>query len=351
LNYRRILIAVILLLLLFIIVKYAFPLFMPFIFGLIVAGLIEPEVRWLETHFGWPRRYAALTILALVIVAFLVLIFIIFNSLYREVNDLIRDLPKITKWSAAFTDKFNYFQRLFPKTVLQAITAFIHEITSLIPRLSSAIINKVSFLPTLIGNLIIAFISSYFFARDKGYWLSLLRNILPESWMTGLRQVGNSLYKGIICFVRLESFMMIISFVITGLVLSLLKCQRAWLIGLFVGMMEPMPMIGPGAVLLPWAGWLLVTGQWQLAVFILGLACLLIFLRQWMELRLLGEDLGVHPLFTLVGMYLGLKFFGVIGLIIAPLGLSVLSSFKFLLDKNGTSILDRRFNRYNKVTS
>ncbi|HEX2952954.1 MAG TPA: AI-2E family transporter [Bacillota bacterium] len=344
-NYRRILIAVLLLALLFIVIKYIFPLFAPFIIGLIIAGMIDPGVQWVESHWAWSRRYATLAVLVALIIAILVLILIIVGGVYREVDGLIKDLPKISKWGYLFVDRLNAlfadFQRTIPKELLQGITKLTGNISSFVTQLSFGLINMVKALPDLIGNLIITTMSAYFFARDKEYWLRLLNRSLPTSWIPGLREVGIGLYNGMLRFVRLELSMMVITFFITGVFLTFLGFERAWLIGLMVGILEPIPMIGPGAVLLPWAGWSMVTGEWRIVICLLTLACLLMVARQWLELRLLGGKDGIHPFFTLIALYLGIKLFGIIGLIIAPLGLSILRPLTMLFSKKWNFQLER----------
>jgi sporulation integral membrane protein YtvI len=331
--------------LLFIVVKYVFPLFAPFIIGLIIAGMIDPGVQWVESHWAWPRRFATLAVMFALIIAILVLILMIVGGVYREVDGLIKDLPKITKWGYLFVDRLNSlftdFQRTLPKELLQGITELTESILSSVTQLSFGLINMVKTLPDLVGNLIITTMSAYFFARDKEYWLRLLHRSLPTSWVPGFREVGIGLYNGMLRFVRLESSMMAISFFVSGVFLTFLGFERAWLIGLMVGILEPIPMIGPGAVLLPWAGWSMVTGEWRIAIILLSLACLLMVARQWLELRLLGGVNGIHPLFTLIGLYLGIKLFGIIGLIIAPLGLSVLRPLTMLFSNKWNFRLER----------
>ena len=91
---------------------------------------------------------------------------------------------------------------------------------------------------------------------------------------------------------------------------------------------------GSGTVMIPWAGFLAFTGDMKLAIGIFVLWCIMSIVRQLIEPRIVSGQIGIHPIFTLIAMYTGFKFIGVIGLIIGPIVLIILNNiFSTLIDK------------------
>ena len=104
--------------------------------------------------------------------------------------------------------------------------------------------------------------------------------------------------------------------VLTGL--TLLRVRYAFLLSAVLAAVDILPVIGVGAVLLPWGVISIALGDTRLGVGLLLLFGAVEILRQVLEPRLLGTALGVHPLLSLLSLYLGTELFGVLGLLLAP---------------------------------
>ncbi len=91
--------------------------------------------------------------------------------------------------------------------------------------------------------------------------------------------------------------------------------------GLGIGVLDALPLFGTGTVLLPWALFCMASGKWKRGVFLIGLYAICYLLREFLESRLMSEQVGLSPLETLAAVYVGLRLFGFWGLILGPLGL------------------------------
>ena len=85
-------------------------------------------------------------------------------------------------------------------------------------------------------------------------------------------------------------------------------------------------VLGTGGILLPWALILLLIGNLKLAAGIAALYLIITFVRQTLEPKIVGAQIGLHPLATLIAMLLGLGLFGLVGLLAFPVTLSVLNA-------------------------
>ncbi len=88
-----------------------------------------------------------------------------------------------------------------------------------------------------------------------------------------------------------------------------------------------MPVAGSGGVLVPWALISLLLGNYKLAIGLMVIYVLISVIRQYIEPKIVGDSLGVHPIVTLAGLYFGLKLFGVFGMFIVPVSVMTIKAF------------------------
>ena len=96
--------------------------------------------------------------------------------------------------------------------------------------------------------------------------------------------------------------------------------------------------------MIPWAIISALDSKLSLALLLIGLYVLVLVVRQILEPKLVSNRIGTHPIFTLIAMYTGFKFSGIIGLFIGPIVLIILQNvFETMID-NGIvkTILDRK---------
>lgn len=137
---------------------------------------------------------------------------------------------------------------------------------------------------------------------------------------TAIGYVKNTIGK----YVKSYSLIFFITFFELAIGFSLLRVQNAMLLGLLVAIFDILPILGTGGVLIPWALISAVLGDKAFALGVFTLYIIIIVVRNIIEPRIVGKQIGLHPLVTLVCMFVGLKFFGVIGLFGFPIALSVL---------------------------
>ena len=116
----------------------------------------------------------------------------------------------------------------------------------------------------------------------------------------------------------------IILFITTGLCIGgmfLIKNPYYIMAGIGIGILDALPIFGTGTVLIPWAVLELLMGDWKQAVILTALYLVCYFVRQIMEVRMMGGQVGLSPLETLASVYVGLELFGFFGFILGPLGL------------------------------
>ena len=115
---------------------------------------------------------------------------------------------------------------------------------------------------------------------------------------------------------------MVITFGEFSLGLWLLRVDYYLIIGLAVAVLDILPVIGSGSILVPWGLWLLLGGRPTLGAGILLLYAVVTAIRTVLEPRVVGRRIGLSPLVTLISMYAGMKLGGMAGLILAPMAVT-----------------------------
>ena len=110
-----------------------------------------------------------------------------------------------------------------------------------------------------------------------------------------------------------------------------------------IAFVDALPIFGSGTIMIPWAGFLAFTGDIKLAIAIFILWCIMSIVRQLVEPKIISGQIGIHPIFTLIAMYTGYKFIGILGLLLGPIILIILKNiYGTIIDKGVVkSILER----------
>ena len=128
-------------------------------------------------------------------------------------------------------------------------------------------------------------------------------------------------------YLRSYSLLFLITFGELCLGLLIMGIPYPVLIGLGIAVFDILPVLGTGGILLPWAAILLIMKNHGLAFGILLLYLVILVVRNMLEPRIVGKQIGLHPLATLAALFLGLKLLGLAGLIIFPVALTVVVNF------------------------
>lgn len=141
------------------------------------------------------------------------------------------------------------------------------------------------------------------------------------------------------CYLKAESILIFVSFVISLIGLYIFKIiglniEYPLLAALGIGFVDALPIFGSGTVMIPWAIITAFNGDYVLAISILVLWIIMSVTRQFIEPKIVSKQIGIHPIFTLIAMYTGFKFIGVLGMFIGPILLIILKDvFSRLIDK------------------
>ena len=345
-NYKRfdfkklyfILYIVLVLIVVYLLFKLGIFLF-PFTLALFFSILTQPFSRFLQKKLKFSQKIATIVSIILFLVIFLAFISLSALRLSGEIYKLSINLNKYSKdfqslWNHTIDRVYSllgYFPEGFDEQVKSSINGFIRMGTSKLGSFINSLINFITSIPTIILYICITILSTFFISLDKKKIMTFLEQQFPETWIKKVYNIKREMFNVLGSYIRAQIILMTICFfelLISFNLLSSLKFNLPYplIFSIIICIIDALPILGAGAVLLPWSLISFATGDIKLGLALLGIYFLVLSVRQMLEPKLISQNLGVHPLVTLISMYSGFKFFGVIGFLIGPVVMIILKN-------------------------
>ncbi|MDD3393648.1 MAG: sporulation integral membrane protein YtvI [Anaerotignum sp.] len=307
----------------FLFFRYLFPIFLPFIFGWLLSRLFIPLADQLEKHHV-PRWAGALLGILVLLSALSFLGAFAGNQLYEQVQNLLNNLPfYLEKMEEGFT--------LF-RTKLDALLVGLPDgVTSLTANLqeklfgillsvaqSSGSVSAIAAVPNVLLGFFIALFSAFFLTTDRESihlaYKAHLEPLLGVSLQAAKKDLASSLWG----YVKTQLILMVYIFLICIIGLYILRSPYALLISVSIAVIDAIPFFGSGFILWPCAILNFFLGNTTLGIGYLVIYGIVQVVRQLMQPKILGAQIGMHPLLTLFSMYFGYQCIGFWGLILGP---------------------------------
>ena len=321
--------------------------YMPFVIAFVLYLLLEPVIRFGMNKLNLKRKTSALLILIFVLAIIVGLLAWGIITLISEASNLLSNLNEYLNIIQTFiqdkTSKFDFNKIELSKELNEILNNstenLLTYISIVVKNFLTGILNKLTSLPTIGFYIVITVISLYFISTDKIYMIDQLEHHLPRSWVRKIASHVNGIAKSLGCYLKAQAILIVVSFIISliGLYIYSLvgfDIKYPLLAALGIAFVDALPILGSGTVMIPWAVIAACKGNINLAIAILILWLIMTVVRQIIEPKIVSGQIGIHPIFTLVSMYTGFKFCGVMGLFVGPIILIILKNiFENRIDK------------------
>jgi sporulation integral membrane protein YtvI len=233
--------------------------------------------------------------------------------------------------------------------IQNSLSDFARVVSNWLQNLLTSVLNGITKIPIIGTYVVITILATYFICTDKLYILDQLEHHLPKVWIKKLRIHLKEITTSLGAYLKAEVILVLISFVEVLLGLYIFKFMGLnvpfpLLAALAIGFVDALPILGSGTVMVPWAITSSINGDINLALGLIILYVIILVVRQLVEPRIVSKQIGIHPIFTLISMYTGFKFLGIMGLLLGPIFLIILKNiFGTVIDKGVVkTILDRK---------
>ncbi len=315
----------------YLVIKYVFPVIMPFMASFAVAAAVSGVSKRISRLLRVPRGLCAVVIVS----AVLTLIgFFTFYACRQLLGELKRILSSFASEGFSSLDPiFGFLERIpflsplisdteeYAGTQLRPLVS--RALSFLSDALSGFLGRAIRSTPTFFMGGVVTVVSCYYMSIDFDKICAFLSGLLPQRARKALGEVKGSVVDVIWKYLKAYAVLFMLTFIEILIGLWILCPSFAWLGALIVAAVDILPVLGAGLVLIPWAVVSLFKGEYFLGVGLLILYVVVTVVRQIAEPHLIGGSLGTHPLAAIIGMFVGYRLFGVVGMLLSPLLLSL----------------------------
>lgn len=307
--------------------KYLSPLVAPFLFAFAFVSLLHPLLEKCQSKFHIKKGFLAAGILLLLCSTVGIVLWGLTIFIFQRLGELFGQIE-------LFENKFYLFignccdgieKRLglngaeIEQYVLERVDVFIEDLqVQVVPRIMNESFGYVKDFVGVISFVAIMIVSSILLAKDYPY---IMEKLHERSELAGLLKIGKKVFHHVGTFIRAQLLIMLIISIICAVTLGIGGIGGGILIGVIAGIMDMLPFIGTGLILMPLAFWQILNGYYTKAVICVILYVVCTVTRELLEPKLIGEKMGIFPVLILFSVYAGVKLFGVFGIIKGPLAL------------------------------
>lgn len=329
------------------VVKYAFGYILPFVVAAALAVFLQKPVRKISSKLHIKTHGAVSTILVLLIVVIIVgaagllgwvlvselkEFFTYLFSRFDSVNDVIVTVREFVMGIVA------KLPRGLGATVSNYVSDFFNNLSTessgidmeMLSAPLSGAWSVVKGIPSAFLSVLVTIISCVFMTSEYDLIKNMILDMLSESKGKKLVSSKQTVTRGISKLVKAYATLMLITFSEMFLGLNLMK-----LIGVYEGgyiaiiafvtcIVDIIPVLGTGTVLIPWAVYNLIMGNVDLGIGLLVLYAVITVLRQILEPKLVANQAGLPAIATIMAMFIGARLFGAFGILLLPLTVIVL---------------------------
>lgn len=325
--------------LLFLFVDNLLPVILPFAIAWIVAALTVSPARKISKKIKLPERVIRLVLSILITVSFFSAVGILIwqgaTAVWRFLSDLDEGNRLYDMIVELFSSDTPFLGGLLPDELAIKISSAAREVISnCLSRLAEGITALGLMLPQFFFFIIVTLISLVYFALDYDKIAAFLKSFLPQKLIESIGKIKNTIIFIIKKYIFSYSIILLITYItlLTGFLL--LRIEHAPVLALFVALLDILPVIGVGTVLIPWSIFEFISQNSFLGTCLLILFVINAVIRQFAEPKIVGKSLDLHPIITLMMIYVGYALFGILGMLLLPV---ILVSIGALLKSDNAS--------------
>ena len=304
---------------------------LPFALGLLPARLAGRAADRLPKRDGISRKLTAVGCVALLYILIFLVIFLLGRLLLQELEGFFRALPElicsVTEPMGRLKNTLLRLASRFPDGIGAALEQWTQEffrsgagigekLYDFVFSAASSVIRKG---PNIAMFLLTMLLSGFFLAVELPALQTLWETKAPEKWQHIWHNVTDKLKNTLFCWLKAQGKLMAVTFLVLTAGFFILHIDYPLLFALVIAVLDALPVLGSGLFLIPWSMVQFLAGNTFCGAGLLCIYGAAALLRAALEPKLLGKQMGLNPLLTLLALYAGYRFFGIFGMIVLPM--------------------------------
>lgn len=328
----------------------------PFVAGWIISMMAHPVIEYLEKKVKLPKKFGSAILIAAVITGIIVVLYFAVRGIALQVIGFIQDAPdirhEIMRQGMIFQKKIEQFLSILPPSFGKQFDQWSGSIGELFKKAASSagdygvahaggVAKGVT--SGLLG-LVVMLFATYMFSLEREKLIAWYEKCIPGFVKHKINVfMKNSV--GVLvsyCLAQLKIMIVIIAILWIGFFIA--GIGHSFIYSVLVGIVDIFPILGTGTVIIPWAIFKLITGDIKTAVILLIIYAICLVLKQVLQPKMMGDSMGISALTTIFLIYVGLKFGGLGGMLLALiLGMFVINLYRLGVFDRKIAFFKRRF--------
>ena len=318
-------------------IRYLLPIILPFVIAFIIAYFLQWPVNVLEKRFGLPHKPIAILAVLLFYVIVGGVLTLMGAKIVSAVINLVKEVPSfyIRQIYPFFVDILHDLERVLIKLGLSELGAasgstgqVIQSLSEMVSGLPGKVVDVATgfavSVPGLFVDIVIMIICTFFITIDYRRLTDFCMRQLDDNSKKLFLEIKEYVVGTLLVCIGSYALIMSITFVELSVAFTLIGMNHAIIVAACIAVFDILPVLGTGGIMIPWAVFMLVYGNYPLALELFLIYVIITVIRNIIEPKIIGGQLGLHPVVTLICMFVGVEFFGVIGLFGLPILLSLI---------------------------
>lgn len=319
--------------LVYLVFKFLLVYLMPFVIAVFLAAILQKPARFLHRKIKIPKSICSVVLVVFTYILALgvtgTLVYFLYQQLYGFFSDMGSFVPyingfieKIRNLATSISDRLpngilEHFNTL-PSTAVNGITS---TATSFLSGFASSVVKNT---PQILVSAVVTVVASCYIAADYDYLYEYFTKNAPQKICNICNDIKEMTSEIVVKFIRGYLLLMLITFAELTVSFYILGVKHAAVVAAIVSVIDVLPILGTGIVLVPWSIVALINGDYLVGIGLLVTYVVIVVLRNFLEPKIIGKQVGLYPLLTLIAIFVGLKLFGVFGMLLFPLALILL---------------------------
>jgi len=309
----------------YVFMRYAVPVVWPFIVAYVIARLIFPIVRFLRDKLHFHKNAAAILTLFFSMVLIVAGLSILIDKMIQQIMIFAEKWPHYQERLLIYLEKtcrlmentFRMEDGVLYDIIYNGVSNFIGGWQQrIMPMVVNNSISTFMVFMDIIIVVALTVMTTFYMLRDMEKIRRINKKNIFYNELVYLKGLVSKILKA---YVRTQAIILSVVAVICSVGLAIIGNDYYIVLGIFIGICDALPLLGVGTVLIPWTIVYIFMGNYIKAAILFTVFIVCYFIREFLEPRLMGQQIGISPISTLVSIYVGYKLFGFLGMIAGPL--------------------------------
>ncbi len=312
--------------------RFVIPALFPFLAAIFIARSLQKPLGFCKRHMRLRGRAAAAVAVSGFYAAVASLLYVIVSIIMRRGMALAVQLPDL--YAATIRPGLSGMRHTLEGRLIQISPDLAGDLSALFDyaiaalgdltmRLSASAAGWlggfIGHIPELLLGAVFTIILTYLITPDYLHIVGFIMRQVPRELRSAVIDLKNFLLSTLWALTRAYALIMLITFLMLTVGLMLLGVPGAVKLALLIAAMDILPILGSGMIFVPWAGYCMLTDRPALGVGLLLIFALIETVRNFIEPHIIGDQIGLHPVATIVSSFIGLRLLGFGGIILAPI--------------------------------